>query len=122
MERLLATDLDEVPRDGLSAFFLSNMAEWGLFRKVGSCRCLYSKVNSLVGADTSGFESLGTQLLILVGNEMDAERELIDVCALAAKVENANLSVGHTSVEARLAIWSQSVFLRELVRVRRPYG
>jgi len=69
------------------------------------------RVDSLVGADTGGFKSLGTQLLILVGNEMNAERELIDVCALAAKIENANLSVGHTSVEARLAIWSQSVFL-----------
>jgi len=42
----------------------------------------------LVGANTGGFKSLGTQLLVLVGDEVDAERELIDTSALAAKIED----------------------------------
>jgi len=59
----------------------------------------------LVGANTSGFQSLGAQLFILVGDQVDAERELIDVCALTAKIENTNLRVGDTTVETRLGIW-----------------
>jgi len=58
----------------------------------------------LVGANTGGFKSLGTQLLILVGDEMDAERELVDVGTLAAEIENADLGVGHTTVEPRLRV------------------
>lgn len=42
----------------------------------------------LVGANTGGFKSLGTQLLVLVGDEVDAERELIDTSTLAAKIED----------------------------------
>lgn len=43
----------------------------------------------LVGANTGGFKSLGTQLLVLVGDEVDAERELIDTSTLAAEIENS---------------------------------
>ena len=43
----------------------------------------------LVGANTGGFKSLGTQLLVLVGDEVDAERELIDTSALAAEIEDS---------------------------------
>ena len=43
----------------------------------------------LVGANTGGFKSLGTQLLVLVGDEVDAERELIDTSTLAAKIEDS---------------------------------
>lgn len=35
---------------------------------------------------------------------MDAERELVDTSALAAQVEDTNLRVGHTTVEARLGV------------------
>ena len=59
----------------------------------------------LVGADTGGFESLGTQLLILVGDEVDAAWELVDVGALAAEIEDADLWVWHTTVEAGLWVW-----------------
>ena len=59
----------------------------------------------LVGADAGGFESLGAQLLILVGDQVDAARELVDVGALAAEIEDADLGVGHTAVEARLGVW-----------------
>jgi hypothetical protein len=58
----------------------------------------------LVGADTGGLESLGAQLLILVGDEVDAEREVIDVGALSAQIEDADLGVGDTTVEPRLGI------------------
>ena len=58
----------------------------------------------LVGANTGGLEGLGAQLLILVGDEVDAEREVVNVGTLAAKIEDANLGVGHTTVEARLGV------------------
>lgn len=52
----------------------------------------------LVGANTGGFKSLGTQLLVLVGDEVDAERELIDTSTLAAEIEDANLRLSSPSV------------------------
>jgi len=57
-----------------------------------------------VGADTGGLESLGAQLLILVGDQVDAERKFIDVGALSAQVEDADLGVGDTTVEPGLRI------------------
>jgi hypothetical protein len=66
----------------------------------------------LVGADTGGFEGLGRELLVLVRDQVDAERELIDVGTLAAEIEDADLGVGHTTVEARLGVlWPISVLL-----------
>lgn len=35
---------------------------------------------------------------------MDAERELVDVGLLATEIEDANLGVGYTTVEARLRV------------------
>ena len=58
----------------------------------------------LVGANTGGLEGLGAQLLILVGDEVDAEREVVDGGTLAAKVEDADLGVRHTTVEPRLRV------------------
>lgn len=58
----------------------------------------------LVGADTGGLEGLGTQLLILVGDEVDAEREVVNVRTLAAQVEDTNLGVGYTTVESGLGV------------------
>lgn len=60
---------------------------------------------ALVGANARGFESLTAQLLILVGDEVDAAWELIDVRTLTAQVEDADLGVGHTTVEAGLRVW-----------------
>lgn len=57
---------------------------------------------SLVGANTGSFQSLGAQLFVLVGNQVDAERELINVCALSAKIEDTNLRVRYTTVESGL--------------------
>ena len=58
----------------------------------------------LVGANTGGLESLGAQLFILVGDEVNAEREVIDVRLLSAEIKNSDLGVGDTTVESRLGI------------------
>jgi hypothetical protein len=58
----------------------------------------------LVGANTGSFESLRAQLLILVGDQVDAEREIIDLGTLPAQVEDADLGVGYTTVEPGLRI------------------
>ena len=58
----------------------------------------------LVGADTGSLESLGAQLLVLVGHQVDAEREVIDGSALAAEIEDADLGVGDTTVEPGLGV------------------
>lgn len=59
---------------------------------------------SLVGADTGGLEGLRAQLFILVGDQVDAEREVIDGRTLSAKVEDSDLGVGHTTVKPRLGV------------------
>jgi hypothetical protein len=59
----------------------------------------------LVGANTGGFESLRRELFILVGDEMDAEWELVDTSTLTAQIEDTNLWVWDTSVEAGLWVW-----------------
>jgi hypothetical protein len=58
----------------------------------------------LVAANTGGLKGLGAQLLILVGDEVNAEREVVDVGTLATEIEDANLGVGYTTVEARLGV------------------
>ena len=58
----------------------------------------------LVGANTGGFEGFGTQLLVLVGDEMDAEREVIDLGALSAQIEDSDLGIGDTTVEPGLRV------------------
>ena len=48
----------------------------------------------LVGANTGGLESLARKLLILVGNKVAAEGELVDGGTLAAKIEDTDLKEG----------------------------
>lgn len=60
--------------------------------------------DSLVGANTGGFESLRAQLFVLVGDHVDAEREVVDIGTLATEIEDANLGVGDTTVETRLGV------------------
>jgi hypothetical protein len=36
---------------------------------------------------------------------VDAEREFIDIGTLAAEIEDADLRIGHTTVEAGFWIW-----------------
>lgn len=63
-----------------------------------------SNCNVLVGTDTSGFESLGRQLLILVGDQVDAGGEVVNVGLLTTQVEDTNLGVGNTTVEPGLGV------------------
>jgi hypothetical protein len=62
----------------------------------------------LVGANTGGLESLGGQLLVLVGDQVNAEREIVYVRALAAKIENADLGIRYTTVEPALGVLKSS--------------
>ena len=61
----------------------------------------------LVGANTGGLESLGGQLLVLVGDQVDAEREVVYVGLLATEVEDADLGIGYTTVEPALGVLHQ---------------
>ena len=61
--------------------------------------------NILIRADTGSFEGFRRQLLVLVGDHVDAEGKFVDVGTLAAEIENANFGIGDTAVEARLGIW-----------------
>ena len=45
----------------------------------------------LVGANTSCFESLAGELLVLIGDKVAAEGELVHRGTLAAKIEDTNL-------------------------------
>lgn len=58
----------------------------------------------LVGADARGLEGLRAQLLILVRDQVDAEREVVDAGALAAQIEDLDLGVRHTTVKPRLGV------------------
>ena len=58
----------------------------------------------LVGSNTGSFEGLRRNLLLLVGNENDAARELGEVSLLVTTIEETDLRVRHTTVEARLGI------------------
>jgi hypothetical protein len=73
----------------------------------------------LVCANTGSFESLGTQLFVLVGDHVDAERELVDICLLATEIEDTNLRVGYTTVESGL--WVRLV-LAVTITSRRSAG
>jgi len=61
-------------------------------------------LSSLVGANTGSLEGLRAQLFILVGDEVDAEREVVDGRTLSAEIEDSDLRVRHTTVEARLGV------------------
>lgn len=61
--------------------------------------------NVLVGTDTGGFKSFGGKLFVFVRNHVDAEREFIDVGALATEIEDTDFGVWNTTVEAGLGVW-----------------
>lgn len=70
-----------------------------LWRKIWSVG-----VGILVGTDTGSLESLGGQLLVLVGDHVHAQRELIDVGLLASQVVDTDLRVRDTTVEPGLGV------------------
>lgn len=65
---------------------------------------MFPRLDSLVGADTSGLEGFGAQLLVLVGHQVHAHGEIVDICTLAAEIEDSDLRVWDTTVEARLGV------------------
>lgn len=76
--------------------FLSSIANLWLFR-IG--------INSLVGANTGSLQSLRTQLFVLIGDHVNAEREIVDIGLLSSEIEDSDLWVGDTTVESGLRIW-----------------
>ena len=58
----------------------------------------------LVGADTTGLERLRRQLLVLIRNQVHAQREILNASLLAAQIKDADLRVGNTSTETRLRV------------------
>merc|ERR1712243_340579 len=58
----------------------------------------------LVAANTAGLQSLSGQLLVLVGDQVDAERELINACLLAAQVEDPDLGIWDTTAKPRFGV------------------
>jgi hypothetical protein len=44
-----------------------------------------------VGADTSSFQSLARQLLVLIGDKVSAEGELVNIGTLAPQIEDSDL-------------------------------
>lgn len=76
--------------------------------------------NVLVGANSSGFEGFGRQLLVLVGNEMAAEGEVVDRGLLSSEIVDSDLGVGDTTVVSRLGEpkCKQAVFTSRVERYR----
>jgi hypothetical protein len=73
----------------------------------------------LVGTDTSGFQSLGGELFIFVGDEVNAEREVVDVGLLTSQIEDTDLGVGNTTVEPGLGV---RLYASKLISIHRfPY-
>ena len=62
-------------------------------------------MNVLVCAYTGSFEGFRRELLIFVGDHVNAKRKLIDVGTFAAKIENADFRIGDTTVETRFGVW-----------------
>jgi hypothetical protein len=58
-----------------------------------------------VGSDTGSFKSFRGDLLLLVGNKMDAHWELIPTGLLRSSVIDSDFGVRHSTIEARLWIW-----------------
>jgi len=58
--------------------------------------------NVLVGANSSSLQSLGGQLLVLVGNEMATEGKVVDIGPLSSQIKDSNLGVGDTTIVSGL--------------------
>lgn len=57
-----------------------------------------------VAADTAGFQGLRAELFVLVGNEMDAEGEVVNCRSLFAQVKDADLRVWDSTTEPGLGV------------------
>ena len=57
-----------------------------------------------VGANTPGFQRLGAELFIFVGDQVDAQGEVVDGGFFLAEVEDADLGVGDAAAETRFRV------------------
>jgi hypothetical protein len=60
--------------------------------------------NVLVGTDTSGFQSFRRDLLLFVREQVDGQRELIDIGLFATQVKDTDLGVRDTTTESGLGV------------------
>jgi len=60
--------------------------------------------NIFVSANTSGFQGLARQLLVLIGNEVSAERKFVNVGTFTSEVEDTDLGVRDTTVVTRFRV------------------
>lgn len=58
----------------------------------------------LVAANTSSLQGFGRQLLVLVGDQVHAQREVLHAGLLATQIEDTDLGIGHTTTEPRLGV------------------
>lgn len=58
----------------------------------------------LVAANATSFESFSRELFMLVGDEMNAEREIVYSSLLTTKIVDSNLGVGDTTAESALGV------------------
>ena len=58
----------------------------------------------LVAGDTSSLQSFGGDLLAVVVNKMDAEREVINMSLLPSDIIDSDLGVGNTTAETGLGV------------------
>jgi hypothetical protein len=100
VETFLTGDLHEVPVVLSLILFLSFLISYFL-RRENRVRWLS---DILVGTDTSGFQSLGGKLFIFVGDEVNAEGEVVDVSLLTSQIEDTDLGIGNTTVEPGLGV------------------
>ena len=63
-----------------------------------------SCVSYLVATDACSLQSLGGQLLVLIGNKVNAQRELVDAGLLATEIVDPDLGIGDTTAEPRLGV------------------
>lgn len=74
----------------------------------------------LVAANTSGFQRLRAQLLVLVGDQVDAQREVLHAGLLTAQIEDTDLGIGDTTTEPRL--WVRLVLAIAITATRERGG
>ena len=96
METFLSGDLDQVPVEIVRPIHFMTILAAARHRicdlKSRPCadptKTIICGWYSLVGANTSGFQSFGAQLFVLVGDQVDAEGELVDIRTLSAEIKD----------------------------------
>jgi hypothetical protein len=116
METFLSSNLDQVPVNvslvSAMCIFDFHLSQNSISKPaiLGPAKSLLW-VYSLVGANTGSLQSLRAQLFIFVGDQVDAEGKLVNVRTLSAKIEDSDLRIGDTTVEAGLGIGLENMLV-----------